>query len=241
MVDQICAGVETNSDGVVVSAEAYRELVVEDKVKPSLRKLLGRDGDIRIVKRTNLELYQTRKLWLVNGFHLALAIVGFTQMSSKAKIREVLEHPSTEVQKTIEGLKRELVNALSFRDGHGVFNRRELDVYIQNVATRFRESADTCDRILRDVLLGPDRIDRVTRDMGTALGRNVTLRETFRRQLHECVFAFFSKVHERLYEPLLEHLKQRAAPLELPLVLQQLVPLMVQQGEQLLAEDARDR
>lgn len=239
VVDQICHGINVNEEMVTVSAESYREWIIEETDSQLEQQL--REPRIKFVQSDQLDLYELRKLWLVNGFHLALAILGATSSGggTDTRIKEVLETTDAELEGYVEGIQRELVDALLYEKENRTFNAGDLQDYIEKTKNRFKASPDNCKRILRDALLDPDRIAQVTRDFGTDLGRNKPLSAVFRQHLYQCVFNFFEKVHDRLYEPTRKNSDRNASKI-LPYILVQLVPFLVQQGESLISSDLED-
>lgn len=242
VVDQICDRIEvpngrtSPSSSVVISAESYREWVIEN-TDERLKKFLDHPS-IKFVPESQIDLYELRKLWLINGFHLALAVLGngfFKQAG--IRISEVIMSTNEELLKQIKGIKTELSNALVFKDTHSVFKDKGKEIYgyINEVENRFKHSPDTCERILRDALLSEERITQVTRQFASDLGKDDPLSKVFSKYLYGCVLNFFRKVQDRLYDPIATLLSQGYTPIHLTFILQELVPFLVKQGDTVLS------
>jgi len=235
VVDQICHSITLDGEFVTVSAEKHREWIIDD-ADQRLKKFLVHP-QIKFVGSKDIDFYELRKLWLLNGFHLALAILGATTpLGTSARIGDIIASKEPELAKQIKGVQDELVDALVYKPD-SIFKAGELNNYINKTKERFMASPDTCERILRDALLSPERIAQITVDFGSDLGRDKQLSEVFRRHLYQCVFSFFDKVHNRLYEPAFCNI-DRGRTEHLGYVLLQLIPFLVKQGELLLLEDS---
>ena len=132
VVDQICQDIkplddETNQsqNHVTVIAESYRQWVIED-VDERLTKLLNHKS-IKFVPKSHIDLYELRKLWLVNGFQLATAVLGYRYRIGEISKVIVSTHPK--LAQHIEGIKTELANAFIFKN-QGIFTPEEVDTYI---------------------------------------------------------------------------------------------------------------
>jgi len=236
VVDQICNRINSSEELVAVSAENYREWIIADASEELTNYLCH--SQIRFVPSEHLKFYEMRKLWLVNGFHLALAILGVTTVGggTNTRIAEILERKGSDLADQVEGVQIELVDALVYKKG-SIFRPDDLFEFVEQTKQRFKASPDSCERILRDALLSPERIAQITRDFGNNLGQNKRLSDVFSQHLYECVFSFFKKVQDRLYEPVLIN-SDRDKSVYLPYVLMQLVPFLVKQGKHLISDDA---
>lgn len=240
VVDQICHNIEVpdilKPAHVIVSAESYREWIVEDKGNNTLRQILIHPL-IKFVSSNQIDLYELRKLWLVNGFHLAIAVLGVSFFKeTDTRIAEVIKSKDEELLKQLNGVQKELVEAFIYKDEDNIFKRKDIRDYISKIKERFRHSPDTFDRILQDALLSEDRINQVVRQFGIDLGRDKRLSEVFSAHLYECIFNFFEKTKDRIYDPVAILVANGYSPDSLSFVLQELVPFLVRQGDRLCSK-----
>jgi mannitol-1-phosphate/altronate dehydrogenase len=107
VVDQICDKfTERNNEPqrVVIQAENYREWIIEER-NPDIKQYLNHPA-IKFVnyqdgENSPLELYEVRKRWLVNGLHMAVAIIGTNFMSPNALIADVVESRDERIKKRV--------------------------------------------------------------------------------------------------------------------------------------------
>jgi mannitol-1-phosphate/altronate dehydrogenase len=235
VVDQVCEEIEehkSSKDIITVSVESHREWIIESEDE-ELQKLL-KHSFIKFVPSGQIDIYETRKLWLVNGFQLALAVLGMEFLrNSKAPLSEVIKSDNKPLSDQVNGIRRELENALHIKDQRDFFKRQEINSFANQVTERIRQSQDTCERILRDALFGEERIRQVTRDFGMKLGEGKALPEVFADSLYECIFQFLHKAKDRLYDPADILLSNNQSAGFLGYIIQRLVPFLLQEGDKL--------
>lgn len=239
VVDQVCKETTSTGEAVQVWAEDFREWIIETEDKNSFLEI-ATHPDIMILDRdtdTPLDVYQKRKLWIFNGLHISLALIGVTNFDNEVKFSTLIDAP--QVSSYINGIKNELAEALFVDGGDSYFKLKELEEYGDGVLLRLRNSPDTCGRVLDNFLLGDVRIKRMTQNFASGLGNDQPLSELIRTNLHESVFVFFEKIFDRVYLPrkqlvsgnLAKDKEHRARNLEY--VLDLLIPSMVEQGKAL--------
>lgn len=242
VVDQICdrfGKKESNQNKIVIQAENYREWIIEER-NPIIRDYLNHSA-IKFIKyqegqNSPLELYEVRKRWLVNGLHMALAIIGTNSMSPEAFIADVIISQDERIKHLIKDITHELADAFKYRDENNVFTLFEIESFINETLERFRASPDKCERIVKQALHSPVRLKQMTESLGLALGKDHKLSKLLKFTLYEGVYIFFEKVQERLYEPIEMLRKHDRSGKVLSFVSSQLVPFMVKQGKNLIEE-----
>lgn len=245
VVDRICPSWSIRKGTVSIECESYRSLILEDRFdQDTLRERLdSHAGVISLVKPAEFSLYHVRKLWLLNGYHLALAVLG-SQMPPKGlktPIREVLE--DQKIREVVHGVREELITAfleLGIKNKIS-FQPEDLDAYMNTVEQRFSQSQDTCERVLKDALLGEDRMLSIARQIGIQLGEGKPLPELFLDNVYNFTFVFFKKIHDRLYLPLLQLSEAKNRSFDyLATVITRTIPFLVRQMEA-LREEARGK
>jgi mannitol-1-phosphate/altronate dehydrogenase len=245
VVDQICDKFSKKADEqnkVVIQAENYREWIIEER-NPDIRNYLNHAA-IKFIKHQEgsdspLELYEVRKRWLVNGLHMAVAIIGTNFMNPDALIADVIKSKDDRIKKPIDDIKNELADAFRYRDEKNVFTLSETEVFINDTLDRFMSSPDRCERIVKQALHSSTRLKQMTETIGLALGKDCKLSESLKLTLYEGVYIFFEKVQERIYEPIDMLKKHSRSGKALSFLSSQLVPFMVKQGKNLM-EGIRD-
>ncbi len=202
IVDQACFSLDLHQSEVTVYVEDYREWIIED---PDDRgQSILKDAEITLLNSKDsashqFEIYVRRKQWLVNGFHICLAMMGAVEIDPNALIRDVIEKKPERVGR----LKQELVFALRSKDVDNLcFTETEIRNYIDLVESRFHSTEDSCVRILADFLFDANRINWLTTDIGKRLGKDEKLSSIVRDELNDNIFRFFNKLHQRVFEPL---------------------------------------
>lgn len=240
VVDRICYDYDPIENAVVVLAEPYKEWIVATQHR-ELKKLL-KHPDIKPVLPNQIKLYETRKLWLVNGFHLALAVLGYKYFHQPStRISDVLNSEDPHLKADLTGVKADFCEAIFHYDGDAVLGgKNAVRTYMDHVQQRFRISPDTCERILREALFDENRLKELTRQVAHSIQFKL-LPEVITDLLEGSLFSFFQKVKERLYDPLALTIHENGRPDHLALIIQELIPFLNAQGEVLFKVGARSR
>lgn len=159
IVDRICNTPKVISEKgeIHVSAEDYSELIIDTESVPQKHlKSLSEYLPEKIILESNplrFEAYEERKLWLINGVHLAISAIAYK--NHIPEIHEALIRP--EIYTLIREVQSELLNA--FRIKHSnvsdkmPFNETSLLAFNNEFLYRCNvNKKDTPQRVLKDLL-----------------------------------------------------------------------------------------
>jgi mannitol-1-phosphate/altronate dehydrogenase len=242
IVDQSCDKISINEHAsdpsrrtVVVQAESHREWVI---AAPSIKELhpllarLAKHQDIKIISESHLDLYERRKLWLVNGFHLAIAIIGYMELGKNACVADAVTTDDARIRQQIRDVRSELANALLLEDGLAIFGGiNPIDAYIEGVEARLKNSPRLCKDILRDAVFDEPRMKEFSYQLGKGIGEDQPISRVLADLLDDCVLSFFAKIKDRLYDPM-KKLSDRGAgssPVALPTILLSIIRFLAEQ------------
>lgn len=145
VVDRICTNIECDSSGQVsVEVEPYAKWVIETtEASKKLEKalsLLVNEGIIEFV--SDIKPYKLRKLWLINGPHLLVAILA--RADRKTGVHIFLRESRHEL--LFRAIQQEFTDAVRFSTH--AFSTEELIEFNNRTVSRFQEYPDTSNRIM---------------------------------------------------------------------------------------------
>ncbi len=210
VVDRVCSGIVSDSDGVRVDAEWFHDWIVEaPSVELEAIRMLE-DADLVTLAMTPavLQAYETRKYWCLNGAHVAAAAYAYNYDPELILVSVALKN--NDIRSKVEALQDELGLALRRYVEHigvaDLFPEDEIIKYNNRVLQRFcANPKDEISRILKHV----DDIDETIETFTTSVWKTLLqegLDSALRKNLVGVlkisdVRHLLSRVVERIIEP----------------------------------------